>query len=105
MFHIDVIESEVLQLHRRKLKDKLCLPRFFLVLYLVDLTQDERLHFDRVKTKPFRKFEVAFERNDSSFEEISFCKSMIDLRGSNAKRLAREQVLNNQTFFTKRMAF
>ena len=46
-----MLESQMLELHRRKLKNQLRLAAFVLKSNLLDFVEDERLHFDRVEAE------------------------------------------------------
>src|SRR4051812_43497134 len=93
---VDVLEAEVLELHGGQLKDQLGLTALVLEADLFDLTQDKRLHLDRMEAEAPGELKAAFEWDDASFEDVATREAFIDLRIHDRVGLVGEQVLDDQ---------
>lgn len=77
---IDVLKSQVLELHGRELQDQLGLTRGILISNLLDLAQDESFHLYRMEAKPLGKLEALLEGDDPRFKQIAAREALVHFR-------------------------
>ena len=99
--NIDVLKSQMLQFHRRKLQNQLRLSAFVLVTNFLNFVHDEGFHIDRVEAKTSGKFESSFERNNARFEDIPASEPLIDLGVGHGAGFVGKKVQNHQPFFVQ----
>lgn len=99
MLDINVLETQVLELHGRELQDELGLPRGILITHFLDFAQDESFHLDRMEAETLGEFESFLERDDPRFEKIAPGEALVHFRVFDRVVLVGEEIGDDQALF------